>query len=110
MRKLIRSERALICALFPILYAAAAGLLFAATNAMERYLEWDGLLWQCLGALSLTLFVLGPLCFIGTGIACIYHSVKKLRGREAVRKHVILILVALATIGLSAAFFVWYWY
>lgn len=110
MKKWFRSERALVYALVPIPYCAVTGLLFALTNGMERYLGWNGLLWQCLGALALTLYVFGPICFMCTGAGCMYHCVKKLRSREAVRKHGILLLVALVTIVASLAFFRWYWY
>lgn len=109
MRKKLRSERALILALFPIPYLAVTWLLSAVTDAMQKYLNWDGLLWQCVGALALTMFVLGPLCFIGSSIACIYYAWGKLRSRESVRKHIILIIAALATIGLSIVWFKWFW-
>lgn len=109
MRTLFRRQPALAYALIPIPYLAAETLLFAWTNAMERWLGWDGLLWQCTGALALTMFVLGPLCFIGTGAACAYHSVKRLRRREAVRKHAVLLLIGAVTVVLSVLFLRWYW-
>lgn len=110
LKKKIYYERAWFYAVLPIPYLAVDGLLFFATNAMQRYLNWDGLLWQCLGALALTMFVLAPLCFIISSIACICHAAKKLRAGEAVRKNTALIVIALATIVLSATWFWWYWY
>jgi len=110
LRKWLRSERALAFALFPVVYLAVEWLISALIAAMERYLGWYGLMWQCLGALKLTLFVLAAPCFIFTGCACLRHAVRKVRNGEAVRKHVILIIVALATIIASALWFKWYWY
>ena len=110
LRKWLRSERALALALFPVPYAAVYGLLIALITALELYLNSYGLLWQCMSALKLTLFVLGPLVFVCTSGASIYHSARKLRNREAVRKHVILIIVELAVIIASVLWFKWYWY
>lgn len=110
MKVWFRRNRPLFYALFPVPYLAAEGILFLMIKVMERYLNWDGLIWQCAGALLLTLFVLGPVCFVCTGIACVCHSAEKLRRREEVRKHVILLLIGLITVCASAAFFWWYWY
>ena len=110
LKKKIYYERALFYAVLPVLYLVLDGLLYIATNAMQLYLEWDGLLWQCLRALALTMFVLAPLCFIFSSIGCITHAVKKLRAGEAVRKNAALIVIAVVTIALSAVWFWWYWY
>lgn len=110
LKKKIYYDRALFYAVLPVPYMAADALLFAAINAMKLYLDWDGLLWQCLGALAFTMFVLAPLCFVGTGIACISHAVKKVRTGEKARMNAILIAVGLATIALSALWFWLYWY
>lgn len=56
------------------------------------------------------MLVLGPVCFVCSGFACLCHSVRKLRSGEEKRKHAILIPVALATMILSALYFRWYWY
>ena len=110
MKAFYREHRAMVLALIPVQYSAMTALLDFLTDAMMIYLGWDGLLWQCTGALAMTLFVLGPVCFVCTGSACAYHSVKKIRSREQVGRHVILLLAGLATVVLSAAFFKWYWY
>lgn len=109
LRKKLRKESALLLALFPIPYAAAIVLLLAVTDALKTYLNSVGLLWQCLRALGLALFVLGPMSFIISSICCIYHAARELRSRKSVRKNIILILVALATIALSVVWFKWYW-
>lgn len=110
MKKLFRKERALLCALFPIPYILVSLLLSALTSALNRYLGWEGLLWQCMGALSLTLFVLGPMFIIISDVACIYYAARELRSRSSVRKNTLLILIALATIVLSVIWFRLYWY
>lgn len=110
LKKMIRAHRALFYALIPVPYILANVILFLAGNAMLNVLGWDGLLWQCTGALSLTLFVLAPPCFVCTGLAGVYHAVQKLRRREAVREHVIVLIAAAVTVAASAGFFWWYWY
>jgi len=110
LKKLLQTQAAAAYALFPIPYLLLQRFCFFAADAMLLYLEWDGLLWQCTSALGFTMFSLAPLIFTCTGIASITHSVKKLRIREGIRKHVILISIALATIAASAAYFWWYWY
>jgi len=109
LRKIFRKERVLLLALFPIPYAAAIALLLAVTDALKTYLNSVGLLWQCLRALGLALFVLGPMSFIISSICCIYQAGCELRSRKSVKKNIILIFVALATIALSVVWFKWYW-
>ena len=110
LRKMVRRERALVCALFPIPYIAATLLLFGITSLMQYRLYSVGLLWQCLSAFGYTLYVLAPLCFVFSGGLCVYHAVRGLRRREAIRKNAILIAVAVATIVLSAVWFWQFWY
>ena len=110
LKKMIRAHRALFYALIPVPYIVVNALLFVAGNAMRTHPALDDLLWQCTGALSLTLFVLAPPCFVCTGLAGIYHAVQNLRHRKAVREHIIVLVAAAATVIASAGFFWWYWY
>ncbi len=110
MKVLYRRHRALILALVPAPYLLLQSLLFLLANVWRSNPETDALLWQSTSAVAYTMFVMGPPCFFCTGISCFCRSVQKLRRKEEVRKHAILIPVALATVVLSAVYFWHYWY
>ena len=110
MKVLYRRHRALALALIPVVYLVLQKLLFVLADVMRYALKWDGLMWQCTGALAYTMFVLGPVVFVCTGLACLVRSVQKLCRKEQVRRHAALIPVALATAVLSALYFWQYWY
>jgi len=110
VRKKFRDHGAEILTFFPVPYIAVSWLLSAAAKATQQYLGWDGLFWQCLAALSMTFFVLGPLCIVISGIAGICHAVNKLRAGGSAGKHIALIVIDLAVIALAALWFYNYWY
>lgn len=110
MKVIYRRHRALILALIPLPYLALQALLFFLASLMQSNPETDALLWQSTSAVAYTLFVLGPVVFFCTGISCLFRSVQKLRRKEQVRRHAILIPVALLTVVASAVYFWQYWY